>query len=39
MKQYNNILCPHCGEDDLVKNGHSQTGEQRYSCKSCRKSF
>jgi transposase-like protein len=39
MKQYIEITCPHCGHDDLVKNGHSENGTQRYRCKACRRSF
>ena len=39
MKQYRKITCPQCNKDDLVKNGHSENGTQRYRCKSCKKSF
>ena len=39
MKQYIQIECPFCQSDDLVKNGHSENGTQRYRCKLCRKSF
>ncbi|MGE0083153.1 MAG: IS1-like element transposase [Desulfococcaceae bacterium] len=39
MKQYIKIFCPHCGKDDLVKNGHSENGTQRYRCNQCKKSF
>lgn len=39
MKQYKQIHCPHCEQSDLVKNGHSENGTQRYRCKSCGKSF
>lgn len=39
MKQYNKIICRHCGSDDLVKNGHSENQTQRYRCKHCKKSF
>ena len=39
MKQYSKITCPQCNKDDLVKNGHSENGTQRYHCKSCKKSF
>ena len=38
MKQYIQIECPFCHSDDLVKNGHSENGTQRYRCKACRKS-
>jgi transposase-like protein len=39
MKQYIQIDCPFCESDDLVKNGKSENGTQRYRCNSCRKSF
>ena len=39
MKQSIEITCPHCGDDDLVKNGHSENGTQRYRCKGCHRSF
>ena len=39
MKQYIQITCPHCKSEDLVKNGHSENGTQRYRCKACRGSF
>ena len=33
------IHCVHCQHTDLVKNGHSENGTQRWRCKQCRKSF
>jgi transposase len=39
MKQYIHIDCPYCQSDDLVKNGHSENGTQRYRCNSCKRSF
>ena len=39
MKQYIKINCPYCHGDDLVKNGHSENGTQRYHCNNCKKSF
>lgn len=39
MKQYAEIKCPKCGKSDLVRNGHSKNGEQRYRCNICRKCF
>ena len=38
MKQYIQIECPFCQSDDLVKNGQSENGTQRYRCNACRKS-
>ena len=39
MQHYKQINCPQCTAKDLVKNGHSENGTQRYLCKSCGKSF
>ena len=39
MKQYIEIKCRYCDCYDLVKNGHSKKGIQRYRCKSCKKTF
>ena len=33
-------VCPHCGSPEISRNGtNKKTGNQRYICKSCRKSF
>ncbi|MGX9727167.1 MAG: IS1/IS1595 family N-terminal zinc-binding domain-containing protein [Candidatus Electronema sp. VV] len=39
MKQYIEIKCRYCGAEDLVKNGLSEKGTQRYRCSKCKKSF
>lgn len=39
MKQYIEILCRYCQSDNLVKNGRSENGTQRYRCNECLKSF
>ncbi|MCI5219583.1 MAG: IS1 family transposase [Candidatus Electrothrix sp. LOE2] len=39
MKQYIEIRCRYCGADDLVRNGRSENGTQRYRCNECGKSF
>jgi transposase len=39
MKHYHLITCTFCGSEDLVKNGHSENGMQRWRCKTCKKSF
>ena len=39
MKQLAKIACRHCESDDLVKDGHSENGTQRYRCNNCKKSF
>jgi len=31
--------CPECKSEHLVKNGKTETGKQRYSCKKCNKRF
>ena len=35
------VKCPHCGGIDVVKNGRSKRGEQRYFCRKvdCRSYF
>ncbi len=38
MKPSIQIECPSCQSDDLVKNGQSENGTQRYRCQVCRKS-
>lgn len=35
----NEICCPECGSDELVKNGKTQAGSQVWKCKACRKRF
>ena len=39
MKQYIQLHCPSCHSEELVKNGQSESGTQRYRCKACRRSF
>ena len=39
MKQYIEITCRCCGAGDLVKNGRSENGTQRYLCNECGGSF
>lgn len=39
MKQYIEITCRYCDSGDLVKNGRSENGTQRYRCNGCGKSF
>jgi len=31
--------CPSCNSDNVVKNGKTRTGKQRFLCKECSKSF
>ena len=31
--------CPHCASPDFARWGYAGSGEQRYRCKACRKSF
>ena len=37
-KDNTELICPHCGNKYIVKNGKNKE-TQRYLCKSCRKSF
>ena len=39
MLHRKSINCVHCESVDLVKNGHHPHGEQRWRCKTCKKSF
>ena len=39
MQHYKKLSCPSCDKTDIVKNGHSENGTQRYRCKTCKKSF
>jgi len=39
MKHYHVVTCPHCGSDDLVKNGHRKDRTQRWHCNNCKKYF
>ena len=39
MKHTQDITCPFCSGCDLVKNGHSANGTQRWRCNQCKKSF
>ena len=31
------IQCPHCGSEDIVRNGRSPNGKQKYRCKGCKR--
>ena len=31
------ICCRHCGSEDLIRNGHTSNGKQKYYCKSCKR--
>ena len=33
------MLCPSCGSYNTIKNGKSSSGEQRYKCKICGRSY
>ena len=33
------VYCPHCGDTNIVKRGLTDSGRQRYLCKSCKHSF
>lgn len=39
MVHHTEVSCPSCVSTDLVKNGHSENGTQRYRCNACKKSF
>ena len=29
------LHCPHCGSEDLVRDGHAPNGKQKYRCHAC----
>jgi len=31
------VSCPHCGSDQLARNGRAPNGKQKYRCKACKK--
>ena len=31
------VRCPQCASPNLVKNGRTSTGQQKYHCKDCRR--
>ncbi|MDR0613538.1 MAG: transposase, partial [Dysgonamonadaceae bacterium] len=33
------IKCPHCGSNNLVKQGRTVNGTQKWQCNSCKKHF
>ena len=35
----NNPPCPRCGSGQVVKDGHTRTGQQRWDCHGCDQSF
>jgi len=39
MKHYHVVKCTLCNSENLVKNGHSENGTQRWFCSDCKKSF
>ena len=38
IKRQRTIICPHCGGQHYVRNGH-RNGVQRYLCRCCNKTF
>src|SRR5260370_8307372 len=31
------IRCPHCESEDIVRNGRSPNGKQKYRCRACKR--
>lgn len=31
------VCCPHCGSEEIVRNGKAPNGKQKYRCKTCKK--
>ena len=38
-REKENFVCPFCESTNIVKNGHSKKGVQRYKCKDCFRRF
>jgi len=34
MKNYQEITCPHCGGDEIIKSGRNSLDVQRYRCQN-----
>ena len=30
------VHCPHCGSEDLRRNGRAPNGKQKYRCRACK---
>src|SRR5260221_9247140 len=39
MHHYHSIKCTHCTSLNLIKNGHSENGTQRWFCNECKRSI
>jgi transposase-like protein len=31
------VQCPHCGSEEVARNGRAPNGKQKYRCKACKK--
>jgi transposase-like protein len=31
------LQCPHCGSEELTRNGYAPNGKQKYHCKACKR--
>ena len=31
------LQCPHCGSEELVRDGHAPNGKQKYRCRACQR--
>ena len=38
-KVKNKVICPHCFDEHIIKNGHDKNKVQIYECKNCNKKF
>lgn len=34
-----NVICPYCNNDEIIKNGHDKNKVQIFKCKNCKKKF
>lgn len=38
-KEKDNIICPYCNSNHIIKNGHDKNSVQIYQCKECQRKF
>ena len=39
VQQVTTILCKFCGSDDVIRSGKTDSGNQRYKCRACFRTF
>ena len=39
VQQVTTIHCKFCGSDDVIRSGRTDSGNQRYKCRACSRTF